>query len=98
MLTRPLFAFALLTAAASAQAAGFGLPQPPRLGQPGGAPQQFTLPSDEPPASLRSAKDAAREAQQLNGGGRVLSVDAANGGWRVKLLKDGNVRMVFVPD
>jgi len=45
-----------------------------------------------------SAKDAARQAQSLNGGGRVLSVDEANGGWRVKLLKDGNVRFVFVPN
>ncbi len=48
--------------------------------------------------TLRSADMATREAQQINGGGRVLSVDPANGGWRVKLLKDGNVRMVFVPD
>ncbi|MDO9453861.1 MAG: hypothetical protein Q7J29_13490 [Stagnimonas sp.] len=43
-----------------------------------------------------SANEAARQAQSLNGGGRVLSVEQANGGWRVKLLKDGNVRFVFV--
>ena len=46
----------------------------------------------------REARDAAREAQAINGGGRVLSVDEANGGWRVKLLKEGNVRFVFVPN
>ncbi len=45
-----------------------------------------------------NARQAAQQAQSLNGGGRVLSVDAATGGWRVKLLKDGNVRFVFVPD
>lgn len=36
--------------------------------------------------------DAARRAQQQNGGGRVLSVDPENGGYRVKVLKDGEVR------
>jgi hypothetical protein len=40
----------------------------------------------------------ARQAQRLNGGGRVLSVEAVEGGYRVKLLKDGDVRIVFVPD
>jgi len=45
-----------------------------------------------------SAQEAAREAQQRNGGGRVLSVDEAGNGWRVKLLKDGDVRIVFVPN
>jgi hypothetical protein len=39
----------------------------------------------------RSA-DAARRAQQQNGGGRVLSVDPEGGGYRVKVLKDGEVR------
>ena len=43
-----------------------------------------------------TANEAARQAQSSNGGGRVLSVEQANGGWRVKLLKDGNVRFVFV--
>lgn len=36
--------------------------------------------------------DAARRAQQRNGGGRVLSVDPDDGGYRVKVLKDGEVR------
>ena len=39
----------------------------------------------------RSA-DAARRAQQQNGGGRVLSVDREGDGYRVKVLKDGEVR------
>lgn len=36
--------------------------------------------------------DAARRAQQRNGGGRVLSVDPEGAGYRVKVLKDGEVR------
>ena len=41
---------------------------------------------------------AAREAQMRYGGGRVLSVDAAGDGYRVKLLRDGDVRIVFIPN
>lgn len=41
---------------------------------------------------------AAREAQSQYGGGRVLSVDPANGGYRVKLERHGDVRIVFIPD
>jgi hypothetical protein len=36
--------------------------------------------------------EAARRAQQQNGGGRVLSVDPEGGSYRVKVLKDGEVR------
>lgn len=50
------------------------------------------------PAGAHTPAAAARIAQKLNGGGRVLSVEPAAGGWRVKLLKDGDVRIVFVPD
>ena len=39
----------------------------------------------------RSA-DAARLAQQRNGGGRVLAVEPEGRGYRVKVLKDGEVR------
>ena len=39
----------------------------------------------------RSA-DAARIAQQRNGGGRVLAVEPEGSGYRVKVLKDGEVR------
>lgn len=35
---------------------------------------------------------AARRAQERNGGGRVLSVDPESDGYRVKVLKDGEVR------
>lgn len=45
-----------------------------------------------------SPGEAARRAQALNNGGRVLSVEPAGGGWRVKLIKEGDVRIVFVPD
>ena len=39
----------------------------------------------------RSA-EAARRAQAANGGGRVLSVEPDGKGYRVKVLKDGEVR------
>ena len=45
----------------------------------------------------RSA-EAARRAQQLNGGGRVLSVEPAGAGHRVKVLKDGEVRVLQIED
>jgi hypothetical protein len=37
--------------------------------------------------------DAARRALQRNGGGRVLSVEPQGGGYRVKVIKDGEVRL-----
>jgi hypothetical protein len=40
----------------------------------------------------------AREAQERNGGGRVLSVQPTEDGHRVKLLKNGEVRVYNVPD
>lgn len=43
-----------------------------------------------------SPEEAARRAQQQNGGGRVLSVEQAGGGYRVKLLRDGEVRVVYI--
>lgn len=45
-----------------------------------------------------SQADAAREAQSRYGGGRVLSVEPASGGFRVKLERRGDVRVVFIPD
>lgn len=45
----------------------------------------------------RSA-EASRRAQQRNGGGRVLSVERDNAGYRVKVLKDGEVRVHLVED
>ena len=50
------------------------------------------------PRRDRSA-EAARSAQQRNGGGRVLSVEPVNAGYRVKVIKDGEVRVHHVePD
>jgi hypothetical protein len=40
--------------------------------------------------------DAARQAQMRNGGGRVLSVEPEGAGYRVKVLKDGEVRVHHV--
>ncbi|GAC1627887.1 MAG: hypothetical protein NVS9B10_17260 [Nevskia sp.] len=50
---------------------------------------------DQPRRDL-SPGEAAQRAQQINGGGRVLSVEQAGDGYRVKLLRDGEVRVVFV--
>lgn len=50
------------------------------------------------PARGLSPSDAARRAQQQNGGGRVLGVEPAGNGYRVKLLKDGEVRVVYVSE
>lgn len=45
-----------------------------------------------------SSNEAARTAQKQQGGGRVLSVEPAEGGYRVKLLQKGDVRIVFISD
>jgi len=44
----------------------------------------------------RNAAAAARLAQERNGGGRVLSVDDQGDRYRVKLLKDGEVRTYVI--
>ena len=44
------------------------------------------------------ANDAARRAQMRNGGGRVLSVEPFGAGYRVKVLKDGVVRVYIIED
>lgn len=43
-----------------------------------------------------SAADAARRAQMRNGGGRVLSVESVGDNYRVKVLKDGVVRVYVI--
>jgi len=45
----------------------------------------------------RSA-DAGRRAQMRNGGGQVLSVEPEGPGYRVKVLKDGEVRVHHIED
>jgi hypothetical protein len=42
--------------------------------------------------------DAARQALQRNGGGRVLSVEPQDSGYRVKVIKDGEVRLHDIED
>ena len=53
-------------------------------------------PRDNPRQRGNQAETAARIAQQQNGGGRVLSVNPDGNGYRVKLLKDGEVRSYFI--
>lgn len=48
-------------------------------------------------AGRMSPSEAAQIAQQRHGGGRVLSVEAADNGYRVKLLQRGDVQVVFIP-
>jgi hypothetical protein len=62
-------------------------------------PPQYRAP-EPPPMPQRpgiSPGDAARRAQGMYGGGRVLSVDPNGPDYRVKLLKDGEVRVITVP-
>ncbi|MBL6751272.1 MAG: hypothetical protein ISP90_12150 [Nevskia sp.] len=71
---------------------GYGAPQPaPPPAAPRGPAGQQPVPH-----SL-SVGEAAQRAQQLNGGGRVLAVDPAPSGYRVRVLKNGEVRSVYVP-
>jgi hypothetical protein len=51
----------------------------------------------EQPLARMSPAEAARIAQMQNGGGRVLEVEPSGDGWRVRLVKEGEVRTVFVP-
>lgn len=73
-------------------------PWPPTAPQRHLPPTGFVTPEDRPEEEDLSPGEAARQAQQMNGGGRVLSVEQAHDGWRVKLIKNGDVRIVFVPD
>lgn len=72
-------------------------PVPP---QPQQQPQQRPLPAPRAELPARpslSPSEAAQRARQINGGGRVLAVDPADDGYRVRVLKNGEVRSVFVP-
>ncbi|MES2883956.1 MAG: hypothetical protein V4709_04085 [Pseudomonadota bacterium] len=76
-------------------------PEAVQIAPPGGdgfVPRGRVTDDQGEAAKNLNANDAARQAQSINGGGRVLSVEESRDGWRVKLLKDGNVRIVFVPD
>ena len=52
---------------------------------------------DARPIKTKSPAQAANEARSRYGGGKVLDVDEVSGGYRVKLLQRGDVRIVFVP-
>jgi hypothetical protein len=68
--------------------------------QPADARWRARQQQDSQPEGLRDARgdrsdrsaQAARKAQAANGGGRVLSVEPEGTGYRVKVLKDGEVR------
>ncbi len=64
-------------------------PEPPR--------QQMFAPPQRPQGQGVSRDEAMRRAQQMNGGGRILAADPAESGYRVRVLKDGEVRSVYVP-
>ncbi|MCX7059287.1 MAG: hypothetical protein NTZ11_00155 [Gammaproteobacteria bacterium] len=51
---------------------------------------------DDSPRGGLSPNEAAKRAQRENGGGRVLSVEPSGSGYRVKLLRNGEVRVVYV--
>lgn len=53
---------------------------------------------DDWPDRREAAKEAGRLAQARNGGGRVLSVEPVAAGHRVKVIKDGVVRVYVVED
>lgn len=66
-----------------------------RLDTPFLAPGRDAGDRDPAPRGM-SPNEAARRAQAENGGGRVLSVEPSGSGYRVKLLRDGEVRVVYV--
>jgi hypothetical protein len=51
--------------------------------------------SDERDQSGLSREEAARQVREQYAG-RILSIRQVEGGWRVRLLKDGEVRTVIV--
>src|SRR3954469_22565998 len=55
---------------------------PPRMDEPRPEPRQMPPPNYGP---RMSGPQAAQRAQQLNGGGRVLAVDPAQSGYRVRV-------------
>jgi len=74
-----------------------GLMQPPQFQRdPRQFQPQYSPQYQRPPAEF-SPGDAARRAQQMNGGGRILAVDPNGPGYRVKVLKEGEVRVIAVP-
>ncbi len=83
----------LLLATAGLATAGDGA----RKSLPGKGSPPIDLRNDfmRPTAPQISPAEAARQVQRQHGG-RVLSVQPQGGGYRVKVLKDGEVRMYVV--
>lgn len=77
--------------------------QQQRMPEPQRPPPQVFMPQQRPQNNWvpqnrgMSSGQAAQRAQQMNGGGRVLAVDPSDSGYRVRVLKDGEVRSVYVP-
>jgi hypothetical protein len=69
----------------------------PRFQPPNQGPEQAPAQAAAPQHPRSQPVDAARRAQQQYGG-RVLSVSPSDGGYRVRLLRDGEVSVVTVPD
>jgi hypothetical protein len=69
----------------------------PGIAPPAAHSSAKTTPANSKLVPATSAEQAAREAQRANGGGRVLAVDLTPQGYRVKIIKHGEVRLVVVP-
>jgi len=102
----PLLTLGLLLALALPPALAGGWGHQERRGPPPQQQRPMYAPRPEPPRAPppqgwqghpMSSGQAAQRAQQINGGGRVLAVDPAQSGYRVRVLKDGEVRSVYVP-
>jgi hypothetical protein len=68
----------------------------PRLDTPYLPPGRDTRDNEQPQRHGLTPGEAAQRAQAMAGGGRVLSVEPMGEGYRVKLLRNGEVRVVVV--
>lgn len=58
----------------------------------------FVVPQDAAAEAPATPNEAAQKAQAQHKGGQVLSVERSGDGYRVKLLKNGEIIIVFIPD
>lgn len=98
-----MLVFAIAPAHAAPRLAGLldGLPQVPEVpGQASGSKADFARSAEASAAPRISPAEAAQQAREQHGG-KVLSVDLERGGsapqYRVKIIDNGNVRVVRVP-
>jgi hypothetical protein len=73
----------------------YAQPQRPPAYEPQ-RPGQQMAPPFQPPRPSMSRGDAMRQAQERTGGGRVLGADPTENGYRVRVLKNGEVSTVYV--